>query len=91
VKLDSAERGVAMPVVEASLKYLRQAHLDDLLDVAVVLDRIGPASVAADYEVARCGLLLATGRTRMAVIEADTGRAIQLPNWVRELLAGIGG
>jgi acyl-CoA thioester hydrolase len=86
-----AERGVAMPVVEASLKYLRPAHLDDLLDVAVVLDRIGPASFAFDYEVARGGLLLVTGWTRMAVIEADTGRAIQLPDWVRELLVGIGG
>ena len=86
-----AERGVAMPVVEARLKYLRPARLDDLLDVAVLLDRIGPASFAFDYEVARGGLLLATGWTRMAVIEADTGRAIKLPGWVRELLAAIGG
>jgi len=31
------------------------------------------------------------GWKRMALIEADTGRAIQLANWVRELLAGIGG
>ena len=86
-----AARGVAMPVVEAGLKYLRPARLDDLLEVSVVLDRIGPASFAFDYEVTRDGLLLATGWTRMVVIETETGRALRLPDWVRELLEGIAG
>lgn len=84
-----AERGVAMPVIEAGLSCLRPALLDDLLEVAVFLDRIRPASFAFDYEVTRDGLLLATGSTRMAVIEAGTGRAVRLPVWVRELLGGI--
>jgi acyl-CoA thioester hydrolase len=82
-------RGILMPVVEARVRYLRPAHLDDLLDVSVLLDRVGPASFSFDYEVTRDGLLLATGWTRMAVVERDTGRAIQLPAWVRELLDGI--
>jgi len=86
-----AARGVAMPVIEAGLKSLRTARLDELLQVAVLLDRVGPASFAFDYEVSRDGLLLATGWTRMAVIEADTGRALRLPDWVRELLGGIAG
>jgi acyl-CoA thioester hydrolase len=86
-----AARGVAMPVIEAGLKSLRPAFLDDLLEVAVILDRLGPASFSFDYEVTRDGLLLATGWTRMAVIEPDTGRALRLPDWVRELLGGIGG
>jgi len=79
-------RGILMPVVEARVKYLRPAYLDDLLEVAVLLDRIGPACFSFDYEVTRDGLLLATGWTRMAVIERETGRAIRLPTWVRELL-----
>jgi acyl-CoA thioester hydrolase len=86
-----ASRGILMPVVEARVKYLRPALLDDLLEVAVLLDRVGPASFAFDYEVRRDGVLLATGWTRMAVVEPATGRAIQLPPWVRELLAGIAG
>jgi acyl-CoA thioesterase FadM len=40
--------------------------------------------------VARDGLLLATGFTRMAVIDPADGRALRLPDWVRDLLAGIG-
>jgi len=60
-----------------------------LLEVTVLLDRIGPASFSFDYEVTRAGVLFATGRTRMAVIEPATGRALRLPGWVRELLEGI--
>ena len=82
-------RGILMPVVEARVRYLRPAHLDDPLDVCVLLDRVGPASFSFDYEVTRDGLLLATGWTRIAVVERETGRAIHLPAWVRELLDGI--
>ena len=82
-------RGVLMPVVEARANYFRPAHLDDLLEVAVRLDRVGPASFSFDYEVLRDGLLLATGMTRMAVIDRETGMAVRLPAWVRELLDGI--
>ena len=81
-------RGVLMPVVEAHLLCLRPAHVDDLLDVSVLLHRVGPASFSFDYEVTREGVQLATGWTRMAVVDRDTGRAIQLPTWVRELLGG---
>jgi acyl-CoA thioester hydrolase len=84
-----AARGIQMPVVEARLRYLRPAHPDDLLEVSVLLDRVGPASFSFDYEVTRDGLPLATGWTRMAVVERATGRAIQLPVWVRELLGGL--
>lgn len=82
-------RGVLMPVVEAQARYLRPARPDDLLEVAVRLDRVGPASFSFAYEVLRDGLLLATGMTRMAVIDRGTGRAVPLPAWVRELLEGI--
>jgi acyl-CoA thioester hydrolase len=82
-------RGVMMPVVEARVKYLRPARLDDLIEVSVQLDRVGPASFAFEYEVTRDGLLLATGWTRIAVIDRETGRALTLPAWVRELLGGL--
>lgn len=82
-------RGVAMPVIEAGVTVVHPARIDDLLEVHVLLDRIGPASFSFDYEVARDGLLLATGFTRMAVIEPETGRALRLPDWVRALLVAI--
>lgn len=83
-----AERGVAMPVIEAGLESLHPARLDDLLQVSVLLDRRGPASFTFNYEITRDGLLLATGWTRIAVIDAKTGHALRLPAWVREVLGG---
>jgi len=83
------ERGVLLPVVEARLKYLRPAHLDDLLEVSASVESIGPASFAFDYEVARDGLLLVAGWTRLAVCERDSGRAMPMPGWLRELFDRI--
>ena len=79
-------RGLQLPVVEARLKYLRPARLDDLLEVSLAVENVGPASFAFDYEVRReDGLLLATGWTRLAVCERETGRAVSMPAWLREL------
>jgi len=79
-------RGVLLPVVEARVRYLRPARLDDLLAVSVALDEVGPASFSFDYEVARDdGLLLATGWTRLAVCERGSGRAVPMPGWLRDL------
>jgi acyl-CoA thioester hydrolase len=85
-------RGVLLPVVEARLKYLRPARLDDLLTIAVAADSLGPASFSFDYEVTReDGLLLVTGWTRLAVCERETGRAVAIPAWLRDLFGRIPG
>ena len=82
--------GILLPVVEARLKYLRPARLDDLLTIALTVESIGPASFAFGYEVTReDGLLLVTGSTRLAVCERDTGRAVAMPAWLRDLFARI--
>ena len=83
------EQGVQLPVVEARLKYLRPARLDDLLEVSVSVESVGPASFAFDYEVCRDRLLLVSGWTRLAVCERDTGRAMPMPSWLRELFERI--
>ena len=82
-------QGVVLPVVEARLKYLRPARLDDLLEVSVSVESVGPASFALDYEVCRDGLLLASGWTRLAVCERDSGRAVPMPGWLRDLFGRV--
>lgn len=82
-------RGVLLPVVEARLKYLRPARVDDLLDVTLWVDAVGPASFAFRYEIARDGLLLVTGLTRLAVCERQSGRAMPMPDWFRGLFDAI--
>jgi acyl-CoA thioester hydrolase len=83
------EQGVLLPVVEARLKYIRPARLDDLLEISVAVESIGPASFSFVYKVAREGLLLVTGYTRLAVCERDSGRAIPMPGWLRDLFGHI--
>ncbi len=78
-------RGVLLPVVEAHLKYIRPAHLDDLLEIALGIRSVGPASFVCDYEITRDGLLLIAGWTRLAVCERDSGSAAPMPPWLREL------
>ena len=83
--------GIILPVVEARLKYLRPARVDDLLTVrADRSPRSGPASFAFDYEVTReDGLLLVTGWTRLAVCERESARACAMPGWMRDLFAAL--
>ena len=82
-------KGVVLPVVEAHVKYLRPARLDDLLDVSLTVSSVGPVSFAFDYELLRDGLLLASGWTRHAVCERASGRAVRMPAWMRELFGGV--
>jgi acyl-CoA thioester hydrolase len=84
------EQGIILPVVEARIKYLRPARVDDLLTVHATLASVGPASFAFDYEITReDGLLLVTGYTRLAVCERETGRACAMPPWLRTLFAQL--
>ena len=78
-------RGLVLPVVEARLKYLRPARLDDLLEVSLSIQSVGAASFTCAYEIERDGLLLASGWTRLAVCERESGRCMPMPPWLREL------
>jgi acyl-CoA thioester hydrolase len=78
-------RGLVLLVVEARLKYLRPARLDDLLEVALSIQSVGPASFTCVYEIVRDGLLLVSGWTRLAVCERESGRCTPMPPWLREL------
>ena len=82
-------RGLVLPVVEARLKYVRPARLDDLLEVSLSIQSVGPASFTCAYEIERDGLLLVSGWTRLAVCERESGRCTPMPPWLRELFGGM--
>lgn len=83
------ERGLILPVVEAHAKYVRPARLDDLLDVELFIEGVGPASFTCGYEIKRAGVLLVSGSTRIAVCERESVRALPMPGWLRELFTAI--
>ena len=83
-------RGWGLPVRKAEIRYRAPARYDEELVVRTRVSRIGAASVAFEYEIARAedDLLLATGSTELACVRMDTAerRPVHLPDDIRALL-----
>jgi len=85
---DLEKEGVRLPVIEASLRFLRPARYDDLLEIRTTVREVKGATVRFDYEVHRAGTEgpLATGATAHAAVDMQ-GKPRRLPETVRRLLA----
>jgi acyl-CoA thioester hydrolase len=78
---------IHMPVVEASVRYLKPARLDDLLDVRCWIGERKRASFRFAYEIRNeAGELVATGFTVHACWDAATGKMIGLPPWLSAMM-----
>jgi acyl-CoA thioester hydrolase len=66
-----AERGMHLPVVEASVRYRAPARFDDVLEVETRLTQLRSLSLRFTYRLARSGTLLAEGFTRLACVDAS--------------------
>jgi acyl-CoA thioester hydrolase len=80
------ERGVYLPVREASCRYRSPLHYDDLAWLRIGISAWTRASVTFVYEVYNedKDRLHATGNTQHAVINADL-KPVAAPDWFREL------
>jgi acyl-CoA thioester hydrolase len=77
-----------MPVVEAFVKYVKPARLDDLLDVRCWISEKRRASFTFSYEIRNeAKELIATGSTRHACADPATGKLVALPDWLTALMA----
>ena len=78
---------IHMPVVEAFVKYLKPAKLDDLLEVSSRVSLRKRASFTFSYEIRNeAKELVATGFTRHACWDPATAKMIALPDWLREIM-----
>jgi len=78
----AAETGVLFSVIEAHIKYLKPARLDDLLYVTCLPAIDGPASLKFSQQIRRAteqGVLLAEGTARVACVSAVGFKARRLP------------
>ncbi len=66
-----AERGLHLPVVEASTRYKAPARFDDVLTVETRLSELRSHSVRFDYRVLRGTHVIAEGSTRLACVGPD--------------------
>jgi len=75
--------GVAFVVSETTLRYLKPARLDDIVDVSVDVVHLGQASLQLAQQARRAGELLAEGTIRIGCVELGTFRPSRIPNDIR--------
>ena len=73
--ISEVNKRIHMPVVEALVRYVKPARLDDLLE----------ASFTFFYEIKNeAREIVATGYTRHVCLDPATARMIALPDWLKE-------
>jgi YbgC/YbaW family acyl-CoA thioester hydrolase len=76
VKLDWEGQAIGFPRVSASCDYVSPARFEDVLDVAVSIERIGTKSVTYGFEFTRGGTLIARGKVASCCVLVGAGHGI---------------
>ena len=85
--MSEVDRRIHMPVVEAFVKYVKPAKLDDLLEVSSRVSLRKRASFTFSYEIRNeAKELVATGFTRHACWDPATAKMIAMPDWLKEIM-----
>ena len=78
---------VHLPVVEAFVKYVKPARLDDLLEITSRVSDRRRASFRFTYEIRNeAKELVATGHTLHACWNPATAQMIPIPDWLKEIM-----
>jgi len=81
------DRRLHMPVVEARVRYVRPAQLDDLLEVRCWISQRKRASFTFGYEIVdEAGQIIATGSTLHACTDPTTGKMTGVPAWLQAIM-----
>jgi acyl-CoA thioester hydrolase len=83
--ISEVNKRIHMPVVEALVRYVKPARLDDLLEVTSRVGERKRASFTFFYEIKNeAREIVATGYTRHVCLDPATARMIALPDWLKE-------
>jgi len=77
VKLEWEGEKLGFPRVSASCDYLRPAYFEDLLDVDVVVDKVGEKSVTFNFDFSRDGKVLARGKVTSVCCRISSDNQLQ--------------
>ena len=80
-------RKVGFPRVRVECDYTGALVYDDLMDIAVTVDRVGGASFTLAFHVTVEGRDCARGKVTIVSIDRETERAIRLPENLRTALS----
>jgi acyl-CoA thioester hydrolase len=83
IPISEVDQKVHLPVVEATVRYVRPARLDDLLDVRCWISERKRASFRFAYEIVNeRGETIASGTTLHACWDPATSKMIAVPHWL---------
>ena len=78
-------RGILMPVVNASVKYIKPLVFGDNFSVTVILKKEPKATLEFDYKILNQNKeLISTGNTLLAFLSSDTKLPIRCPKFLLE-------
>jgi acyl-CoA thioester hydrolase len=90
--MSEVDQKVHLPVVEATVRYVRPARLDDLLDVRCWISERRRASFRFAYEIRNeAGEPVATGATLHACWDPATSRMVAVPDWLVAIMPVVAG
>lgn len=92
VKLDWEGAAIGFPRVSATCDYLKPATFEDVLDVAVSIDRIGTKSVTYAFEFTRGPDVIARGKVTSCCVRVGPDHRIEgiaIPASYRQRLQSI--
>jgi acyl-CoA thioester hydrolase len=85
--MSDVDQKVHLPVVEATVRYVRPARLDDLLEVRCWVSERKRASFRFGYElVNESAQTVATGSTLHACWDPATSKMIAVPDWLVSIM-----
>ena len=81
------EEGIILPVVSISLKFMKSAVYDEVINVRTQLNKIPTASLDFDYEITNeKGELLSTANTVLVFVDKSTKRPTRCPQYILDKL-----
>src|SRR5262252_6637563 len=88
--MSEVNRRVHMPVVEAFVKYIKPAKLDDILAVSSRVSARKRASIIFSYSIRNeARELVATGYSPHACWDPATPKMIAVPDWLKEIMPDV--
>ena len=79
------DKGIYLPVVEASCRYRSPAKYDDILTVYTRVSETGACSIEFSYEIKCSGRLVAEGKTKHPFVNRQM-KPVRMPENIKNLL-----
>ena len=79
-------QGLGCPTVKLDMEFISPVHYGDQVQITVVVEEIGRASVRIRYEGAVEGRPVFRARNTVVMVEMKTFRPTPVPDWLRRRL-----